>query len=144
MIKPDGVSRGLIGKVISRIEDKGLKIVGMKMIKLDENLAKKHYAEHKDKPFFESLISFITSAPSVAMAIEGKDAVRILRSIIGNTDPKESPIGTIRGDFGIDVGKNIVHASDSIESAKRELELFFSEEELVKYKRAGEEWIYES
>jgi nucleoside-diphosphate kinase len=143
MVKPDGVSRGLIGEVISRVEGRGLRIVAMKMLRMDDKLAKKLYAEHKGKPFFEGLISFITSGPAVAMVVEGKDAVEILRSMIGKTDPKEASPGTIRGDFGIDVGRNIVHASDSLESAKKEIDLFFSSGEILGYSRPGEEWVYE-
>jgi nucleoside-diphosphate kinase len=143
MVKPDGVSRGLIGEVISRVEERGLRIVAMKMLRMDDKLAKKLYAEHKGKPFFEGLISFITSGPAVAMVVEGKDAVEILRSMIGKTDPKEASPGTIRGDFGIDIGRNIVHASDSLESAKKEIDLFFSQGEILGYSRPGEEWVYE-
>lgn len=143
MVKPDGVSRGLIGEVISRVEAKGLKVVAMKMIKIDEELAKRHYAEHEGKPFFSGLISFITSGPVVTVVVEGKEAVRVLRTLIGETDPKEAEHGTIRGDFGIDVGRNIVHGSDSLESAKREVSLFFKPEEITEYKRTDEDWIYE-
>jgi nucleoside-diphosphate kinase len=143
MVKPDGVSRGLIGEVISKVESKGLKIVAIKMIKLDRALAERHYAEHREKPFFEGLISFITSGPVVAMVVEGKDSVKILRKLIGSTDPKEASPGTIRGDLGIDLGRNVVHASDSLESAKREIELFFSPTEIVQYSRADEKWVYE-
>ncbi len=143
MVKPDGVSRGLIGEVISRVEAKGLKVVAMKMIKIDEELAKRHYAEHEGKPFFSGLISFITSGPVVTVVVEGKEAVRVLRTLIGETDPKEAEHGTIRGDFGIDVGRNIVHGSDSLESAEREVSLFFKPEEITEYKRTDEDWIYE-
>lgn len=143
MVKPDGVSRGLIGEVISRVEAKGLKAVAMKMMKVDEELAKRHYAEHEGKPFFSGLISFITSGPVVTMVVEGKEAVRVLRTLIGETDPKEAEHGTIRGDFGIDVGRNIVHGSDSLESAEREVSLFFKPEEITEYKRTDEDWIYE-
>lgn len=125
MVKPDGVSRGLVGEVISRIERKGFKIVEMKMMKLDVELAKEHYGEHMGKPFFEGLVSFITSGPVVAMIAEGEEAVKTIREIVGATDPKEAAPGTIRGDFALDVGENIVHASDSRESADREISLFF-------------------
>jgi nucleoside-diphosphate kinase len=143
MVKPDGVSRGLVGEVISRVEVKGLKVAAMKMIKIDDELARKHYAEHDGKPFFSGLLSFITSGPVVAMVIEGKEAVRVLRTLIGKTDPKEAGPGTIRGDFGIDVGRNIAHGSDSLESADREISLFFKPEEIIDYKRTDEDWIYE-
>jgi len=143
MVKPDGVLRGIAGKVISRLEAKGLKIVAMKMIKIDDGLAKRHYAEHEGKPFFPGLLSFITSGPVVAMVIEGGAAVRVVRTLVGSTNPKEALHGTIRGDFAIDVGRNIVHGSDSLESAGREISLFFSSEEIIEYKRTDEDWIYE-
>jgi nucleoside-diphosphate kinase len=130
MVKPDGVSRGLIGEVISRVEKKGLKIVAMKMMKIGRATAEKHYAEHKGKDFFKGLVSFITSGPVVGMIVEGEDCIRILRKMVGRTDPKESPPGTIRGDFGIDISENIVHASDSAEAAEKEIKLFFSKKEI--------------
>ncbi len=142
MVKPDGVARGLTGEVISRVERKGLKVVALKMLRVDEALAKKHYAEHAGKPFFKGLVSFITSAPVVAMVVEGKDAIKILRNMIGKTDPKEAAQGTIRGDFAIDVGQNIVHASDSEASAKREIGLYFKDEEIISYERCDERWVY--
>jgi len=129
MVKPDGVSRGLVGEIISRIERKGLKIVAMKMARINEDLAKSHYGEHEGKPFFDGLIEYITSGPVVVMVVEGRETVKVLRSMIGKTDPKEAPIGTIRGDFGLDVGRNLVHASDSKDSAKREIPLFFDSDE---------------
>jgi len=143
MVKPDGVKRGLIGEVIKRIEQKGLKIVAMKMIEISKELAEKHYAEHKEKPFFQNLISYITSGPVVAMVVEGKEAVKVMRNLVGKTNPIEASPGTIRGDFAMDIGRNVVHASDSIESAEREISLFFSKEEILSYERADEKWIYE-
>ena len=143
MVKPDGTSRGIAGEMVSRIETKGLKIVAMKMMKITDELARKHYGEHEGKPFFSDLVSFITSGPVVAMVVEGKEAVSISRSLIGATDPKEAGPGTIRGDFGIDVGRNIAHGSDSLESAKREISLFFKSDEIIDYKRTDEDWIYE-
>ncbi len=143
MVKPDGVHRGLVGEVIKRLERKGLKIVAMKMLKIDRALAEKHYAEHKGKPFFDSLISYITSGPVVAMVIEGKEAIKVVRKLVGATNPIEADPGTIRGDFGLDIGRNVVHASDSAESAKREISLFFSDEEILDYERSDEIWIYE-
>ncbi|WP_290899807.1 nucleoside-diphosphate kinase [Ferroglobus sp.] len=143
MVKPDGVKRGLIGEVIKRIEQKGLKIVAMKMIEVSKELAEKHYAEHKEKPFFQNLISYITSGPVVAMVVEGKEAVKVMRNLVGKTNPIEASPGTIRGDFAMDIGRNVVHASDSIESAEREISLFFSKEEILSYERADEKWIYE-
>ena len=111
MIKPDGVQRGLVGEVIKRIERKGLKIVAMKMMKVSEELASKHYAEHKEKPFFKSLLDYITSGPVVAMVVEGKDAVKVVRTLVGATNPIEALPGTIRGDYGMDIGRNVIHAS---------------------------------
>lgn len=143
MVKPDGVQRGLIGKIISRLERKGLKIVAMKMMKIGESLAEEHYVEHKEKPFFKDLIGYITSGPVVAMVIEGKEAIKVVRDLVGKTNPREALPGTIRGDYGMDVGRNVIHASDSLESAKREINLFFKEEEIVSYSKADEIWIYE-
>ncbi len=131
MVKPDGVDRGVIGEVISRVEKKGLKIVAMKMLRVDAALAKKHYTEHSAKPFFRDLVAYISSGPCVAMVVEGNNAIKILREIVGKTNPKEAAAGTIRGDFGIDVGRNVVHASDSKESAKKEIELFFKPNEIL-------------
>ena len=143
MVKPDGVARGLLGEVLRRVEGKGLKIIAMKMLRVDEPLGKRHYEEHREKPFFPGLISFITSGPSVAMVVEGRDAIKVMRAMIGKTDPKEAPPGTIRGDFGLDVGKNIVHASDSKASAEWEMALYFAPGELLTYSRADESWVYE-
>ncbi|MDI6655550.1 MAG: nucleoside-diphosphate kinase [Candidatus Hydrothermarchaeota archaeon] len=125
MVKPDGVERGLIGEIISRVEKKGLRIVAMEMLRVDRALARKHYAEHKGKPFFEDLVAYITSGPCVAMVVEGENAINVLREMIGKTNPKEAAAGTIRGDFGVDKQRNVVHASDSRESAEREITLFF-------------------
>ncbi|MBO8183719.1 MAG: nucleoside-diphosphate kinase [Archaeoglobus sp.] len=143
MVKPDGVERGVIGEVISRLERKGLKIVGMKMLKIGEELAKNHYAEHKEKPFFDSLVAYITSGPVVAMVVEGKEAIRVVRTLVGATNPIDASPGTIRGDFGMDLGRNIIHASDSEESAEREVSLFFNPDEIFTYERAIDKWIYE-
>lgn len=143
MVKPDGVQRGLVGEVISRLERKGLKIVAIKMLWIKRELAENHYAEHKDKPFFSSLVEYITSGPVVAMVVEGRNAVKVVRSLVGATNPVEAAVGTIRGDFGLDVGRNIVHASDSLQSAEREISLFFDENEIIDYERIDESWIYE-
>ena len=131
MIKPDGVRRNLVGEIISRFEKRGLKIVGMKMVKIDRSTAEKLYEEHKGKSFFEDLINYITSGPVVCMVIEGDDVVSVVRKMIGNTDPKEAPPGTIRGDYALSKAENVIHASDSEEKAKREISLFFKEDELV-------------
>ncbi len=143
MVKPDGVQRGLIGEVISRLERKGLKIVAMKMLWIQEELAREHYAEHAEKPFFQALVDYITSGPVVAMVVEGKEAVKVVRTLVGATNPVEASPGTIRGDFGMDIGRNVVHASDSLESAEREIYLFFDADEIVEYSKSGEEWLYE-
>ncbi|HDN65131.1 MAG TPA: nucleoside-diphosphate kinase [Methanosarcinales archaeon] len=143
MIKPDGVQRGLIGGIISRIERKGLRIVAMRMCQVTDETARRHYAEHVEKPFFNSLIEFITSSPAVPMIVEGADAVSVMRTIAGATDPKEALVGTIRGDFGLDVGRNLIHSADSLESAKREIAIHFTEDDSVLYERAEEVWVYE-
>ena len=142
-IKPDAVQRGLIGKIISRLENKGFKLVAMKFLQVSNELAEKHYGEHKAKPFFKGLVSFITSGPIVAMVWEGKDAINALRKIMGKTNPLEADLGTVRGDFAIDMGRNVVHGSDSLESAKREISLFFKEDEIIEWKPEIQKWIYE-
>jgi nucleoside-diphosphate kinase len=144
MVKPDGVQRGLIGEVLSRFEERGLKLVGAKFMQIDQALAEQHYAEHEDKPFFEDLTDFITSGPVLAMVWEGQDAIAQVRSMMGATDPAEAAPGTIRGDFGLDLGRNVVHGSDTEPgSAEREIELFFDEAELEDYERIDETWLYE-
>jgi len=143
MVKPDGVQRGLAGEIIARFEKKGFKIVALKMLRISRELAEKHYGEHVGKPFFESLVGFITSGPVVAMVIEGKDAVSAAREMMGATNPLKAAPGTIRGAYGIDIGRNVIHGSDSRESAEREIALFFKEEELLDYSREIDCWIYE-
>lgn len=143
MVKPDGVQRGLVGEVVSRIERRGLKIVAMRMNTISPDLAKKHYAEHAQKPFFKSLIDFITSGPSVSMVVEGKNAVSVMRALNGATNPVNAATGSIRGDFALDTGRNIVHASDSLEAAKREISIHFRDSELLQYSRVDEAWVYE-
>lgn len=143
-IKPDGVQRGLIGDVISRLERRGLKLVAIRLMQVDEELAGRHYAEHVDRPFFASLVSFITSGPIVAMIWEANNAVALARQTMGATNPGEASPGTIRGDFGVDIGRNIVHGSDSPESAEREIGLFFGEDGGLKYARSADQWIIES
>ncbi|MEE9151705.1 MAG: nucleoside-diphosphate kinase [Thermoplasmata archaeon] len=142
MLKPGSIQRGLIGSIISRFENRGLKIIAMKMMTVSSELAKQHYAEHETKSFYEDLMSYIISGPVVAMVLEGPNAISVVRNMMGKTDPLESAPGTIRGDLGLFTGKNIVHGSDSATSAKREIDLFFTLEELLKYKRCDEEWIY--
>ncbi len=144
LVKPDGVQRGLIGEIISRFERTGLKLVALKMLQMDRAMAEKHYAIHKGKPFFEGLVSFITSSPLVAAVFEGKSAVEVVRKIMGVTDPVKAAPGTIRGDLALDIGRNIVHGSDSLENAQKEISLFFSPREIVSYERQVEPWIIES
>jgi len=143
MVKPDGVQRGLCGEIISRLERKGLKIVAMKFMVIKKETAETHYGEHKGKGFFNGLIKFITSGPVLAMVLEGDNAVAVCRNLMGKTNPQDSAPGTIRGDFGMVLGMNLIHGSDSVESAKREISIFFKPEELISYKRSADEWIYE-
>ena len=143
LLKPDAVQRGLVGEITSRLERTGLKIVGMKLLQVSEELANRHYGEHVSEPFFAGLVSFITSGPIVAMAFEGDGAVAIVRKTMGATNPADSAPGSIRGDFGIDIGRNLVHGSDSSESAERELALFFEDRELLSYARSTDSWIRE-
>ena len=143
LVKPDGIQRRLAGEIISRLEKRGLKIVALKMLQMDEALAERHYAIHQGKPFFDSLVDFITSGPIIAGVFEGKDAIEAARLTIGDTDPLHAQPGTIRGDFGLDIGRNLVHGSDSEENAVKEIKLFFSPDELLSYTRDGERWFTE-
>ncbi|AKH97923.1 nucleoside-diphosphate kinase [Halanaeroarchaeum sulfurireducens] len=144
MVKPDGVQRGLVGEIVGRLEDRGLKMVGGKLMQIDRDLAEEHYGEHEDKPFFDDLVGFITSGPVMAMVWEGQDAVQQVRTMMGETDPAESAPGTIRGDFGLDLGRNVIHGSDTEPgSNEREIDLFFDEAELIHYERVDEQWLYE-
>ncbi|WP_461461534.1 nucleoside-diphosphate kinase [Methanobrevibacter sp.] len=143
MLKPDAVGRRLMGNVLTRFEEKGLKIVAMKLRMISEELAKEHYGEHKDKPFFNGLIEYITSGPVLTMVIEGDEAISVIRKLVGATNPQEADVGTIRGDFGMDTGRNIIHASDAPESAEREINLFFNEDEIIDYSMSDNCWIYE-
>ncbi len=144
LIKPDGVQRRLIGEIISRLERTGLKLVALKMLQMDKQIAGKHYAIHQGKPFFDGLVSFITSSPLIAAVFEGKSAVEIARKTMGATDPVKAAPGTIRGDLALDIGRNLVHGSDSPENAQKEIGLFFSPKEIVSYERQIEPWIRES
>ena len=130
LIKPDAMQRGLAGTIISRLEGQGLKLVAIKMIHMDKDLAQRHYAVHKDKPFFEGLVNYIASAPIIAIIFEGEGAVEVIRKAMGATDPAKAEAGTIRADFGLDIERNAVHGSDSVETAEEEIKLFFSEEEI--------------
>lgn len=134
-IKPDAVQKGIIGKIISRLEEKGYKLVAMKFMLITKELAERHYGEHKEKSFFNSLVDFITSGPIVAMVWEGKEVINTVRKIMGKTNPLDADIGTIRGDYAIDLERNVVHGSDSIDSAKRETSLFFSQNELINWNK---------
>ncbi|EJY55007.1 Nucleoside-diphosphate kinase [Alicyclobacillus hesperidum URH17-3-68] len=140
MVKPDGVQRGLIGEVLGRFERKGLKLVAAKLMSVPQSLAEQHYAEHRERPFFGELVSFITSSPVFAMVLEGENAISVARTLMGKTNPAESAPGTIRGDYGLTIGMNIVHGSDSPESAAREIELWFSEG-TVSYDKAVDVWL---
>lgn len=142
-LKPDAVQRGLMGKIVQRFEDKGLSFVGMKLVHVGEDLAKQHYAEHAERPFFPGLLKFITSSPVLACAIQGPNAVAVCRTLIGATNGQKADPGTIRGDLGMSGANNLVHGSDSPESAQRELALWFTEDELVTIDKTANTWIYD-
>jgi nucleoside-diphosphate kinase len=143
IVKPDGVQRGLIGPVLSRFEARGLKLVGLKLMRIPAALAEQHYAEHQGKPFYPGLVRHITSSPVAVGVLEGPNAIAIARAMMGATDPAKSPAGTIRGDFGLSLSLNIIHGSDGPESARREIALFFQDAELVSYERSIDRWIVE-
>ena len=143
MVKPDGVQRGLVGNILSRIEEKGLKIVAMKLTRMPVEKAKEHYVEHVGKKFYQDLVDFITSGPSVSLVVEGRGAIAAMRKMNGATNPADAAPGTLRGDYAIETGRNVVHGSDSATSAAREIHLHFDESELVNYQRIDEAWLYE-
>ncbi len=143
IVKPDAVQRGLIGPIITRLEQRGLRIVAMKMIHMDQALARRHYAVHEGKPFYEPLVAYITAAPVVLMVIEGDDVVQMVRQTVGATDPAKAAPGTIRADYGVTIGRNLIHASDSPESGMQEVALFFDQSELLSYRRDTDRWILE-
>ncbi len=143
MIKPDGVQRGLVGEIIKRFETKGFTLVGLKQLAVSRQLAESHYAVHKERPFFGSLVDFITSSPVVAMVWEGDGVVASARNIIGATNPLSAQPGTIRGDFGVSIGRNLIHGSDAIETAQNEIALWFGDDELVSWEPAITSWLYE-
>lgn len=143
LVKPDGVQRGLVGEIISRFERRGLKLAGLKFIQMSPELAETHYGVHKERPFYASLVEYITSGPIVAMVWEGKDAIAAARATMGATNPVAAAPGTIRGDFGMEIGRNLVHGSDSPENAVNEVNLFFKEAELVAWDRVTDRWIRE-
>ena len=143
LVKPDGVQRGLIGQIISRFENRGMKLMGLKFIQMTNELAAQHYAVHQGKNFYDSLIEYIVSGPVVAMVWAGEDAIAAARATMGSTRPVDSPPGTIRGDFGMEVGRNLVHGSDEPENAKKEVALFFDKSELINWNRDSDKWIKE-
>ncbi len=143
LLKPDAVQRGLVGEIISRLERRGLKIVAMKLLHMDEAMAHRHYQEHVGKPFFQGLVDFITSGPLVAMVLEGKNAVAVVRNTMGATDPAKAAPGTVRADLALEMRFNLIHGSDSPESAKREIALFFQASEILDYRRDTDLWIIE-
>lgn len=143
IVKPDGVQRGLIGPVLSRFERRGLKIVGLKMIQVSRELAQRHYGVHEGKPFFAGLVDFITSSPVVVGVLEGPNAIEITRATVGATNPAAASPGTIRADFGLTIGRNLIHASDGPDTARQEIDLFFGADELVSYERAIDGWLIE-
>jgi len=143
IIKPDAVQRGLVGTVIQRLERRGLRIAAMKMMRMTKDLAERHYGIHKGKPFYEGLVSYITSGPVVVMALEGNGAIETVRKTMGATNPAEAQPGTIRADFALEIGRNLIHGSDSPESALAEVALFFDDDEMLSYSRSLDPWIFE-
>ena len=140
LVKPDGVQRLLVGRIVGRFEDRGLKIVGLKLVRVDRSLAERHYAVHRGKPFFEGLLAFITSGPLVAMVLEGPQAIAVVRSMVGATRPAEAAPGTIRGDLALETAQNLIHASDGPETATAEVALWFGADELLTYEREIDRW----
>lgn len=143
LVKPDGMQRGLAGEILSRLERRGLKIVGLKLLQVDEVLARRHYAVHEGKPFFEGLVRYITSSPIIAAVFEGTNAVALVRATMGATNPAEAASGTIRGDLAVEIGRNLIHGSDSSENAEKEIALFFRPDEIVSWSRESDRWIFE-
>ena len=143
MVKPDGLQRGLVGEIISRFEKKGLKLVAMKLVSVSKELAEKHYGIHKDKPFFKTTVKYIMSSPVVVMVLEGNNAIDLVRTMMGKTNPQDAKMGTIRGDYGQFIGRNLVHGSDGPDTAEFEINLWFQPEEIANYTRIDEEWLTE-
>ena len=143
IIKPDGVQRGLVGEITQRMERRGLKMIGMKLMQVPQSLAKSHYSVHEGKPFYNGLIEYITSSPVIVMAWEGNKAVEAVRQLMGGTNPTQAAPGTIRADYGLDIGRNLTHGSDSPENGESEVALWFTTDELVDWSQMGSEWIYE-
>jgi nucleoside-diphosphate kinase len=143
ILKPDAVQRGLMGQIISRFEDKGLKVVGAKFMQITPELAATHYADHKERPFYAGLVNFMTSSPVLVLALEGVGAIAVCRSMMGATFGSQAAAGTIRGDFGVSNSFNLIHGSDSPEAATKELALFFDKGDIISWDRANEEWVYD-
>ena len=143
MVKPDGVQRGLVGEIVRRYEARGLKLVALKLMRVPRTMAEEHYAEHRGKPFYNGLVDYITSDPVVALCLEGKNAVAVVRAVNGATKPWDAAPGTIRGDLALNIGRNVVHGSDSVESAKRELAIYFTKDELVDWTPVASKWVTE-
>jgi nucleoside-diphosphate kinase len=143
IVKPDGVQRGLVGPILTRLESRGLKLVGLKLVEVTSELAARHYAEHLGKPFYDGLLAYITSGPVVVACVEGTSAVLMVRNTVGATNPLNAAPGTIRGDLALDIGRNLIHASDAPETAERELALWFEPSELASYGRDADRWIFE-
>jgi nucleoside-diphosphate kinase len=143
ILKPDAVQRGLIGPILTRLEQRGLKFSGLKLMQISQELASKHYSVHEGKPFYNSLVEYITASPVVVLAVQGADVIKIVRSTVGATKPAEAAPGTIRGDFGLEIGRNLIHASDSPENGETEVSLFFQPSELLTWERNTDAWIYE-
>ncbi|HEU5016095.1 MAG TPA: nucleoside-diphosphate kinase [Roseiflexaceae bacterium] len=143
ILKPDAVQRGLIGPILTRLEQRGLRLAGLKMMQISEPLARRHYAVHEGKPFFEGLVGYITSGPVIVAAVTGNNVVQIVRTMLGATNPVQAAPGTIRGDFALEVGRNLMHASDSPENGDAEVNLFFQEDELIELSRSVDPWIHE-
>lgn len=143
ILKPDAVQRGLIGPILTRLEQRGLKFSGLKLMQISQELASKHYSVHEGKPFYNSLVEYITASPVVVLAVQGADVIKIVRNTVGATKPAEAAPGTIRGDFGLEIGRNLIHASDSPENGETEVSLFFQPSELLTWERNTDAWIYE-
>lgn len=143
ILKPDAVQRGLVGPILTRLEQRGLKLAGLKLMRIDEQLARRHYAVHEGKPFFNGLVEYIISGPVVVAVVTGKNVIGIVRSTVGATNPAQAAPGTIRGDFAVEIGRNLIHASDSPENGEKEVTLFFDERELVALDRSTDAWIFE-
>ena len=143
IVKPDGVQRGLVGPILGRLEARGLKLIGLKFLQVQQSLAEKHYAEHLGKPFYPGLLKYVTSSPVAVACFEGNNAVQIVRNTVGATSPLNASAGTIRGDYAVDIGRNLIHASDAPATADREVALWFEPSELVSYERSNDHWIFE-